>query len=150
MQDAIRRRFDVIAAWSLDRLGRSLQDLYPSSTNSMPLASTFTCISKHWTPAPGSCYVQYVRSIFRIRSGDDSGTGQVCRRQKLTAKGLVGNRTGKMSKRRLKSSGLPTPVRPFPEFQRMSGKYGRNGFSAVGFLFSDSLLGVSRRTLTGR
>lgn len=26
-QDAIRRRFDVIAAWSVDRLGRSLQDL---------------------------------------------------------------------------------------------------------------------------
>ena len=27
MQDATRRRFDVIAAWSVDRLGRSLQDL---------------------------------------------------------------------------------------------------------------------------
>ena len=26
-QDATRRRFDVIAAWSVDRLGRSLQDL---------------------------------------------------------------------------------------------------------------------------
>lgn len=26
-QDAIRRHFDVIAAWSVDRLGRSLQDL---------------------------------------------------------------------------------------------------------------------------
>jgi DNA invertase Pin-like site-specific DNA recombinase len=27
MQDATRRRFDVIATWSVDRLGRSLQDL---------------------------------------------------------------------------------------------------------------------------
>jgi DNA invertase Pin-like site-specific DNA recombinase len=26
-QDAVRRRFDVVAAWSVDRLGRSLQDL---------------------------------------------------------------------------------------------------------------------------
>jgi DNA invertase Pin-like site-specific DNA recombinase len=26
-QDALRRRFDIIAAWSVDRLGRSLQDL---------------------------------------------------------------------------------------------------------------------------
>ena len=26
-QDAIRRRFDIIAVWSVDRLGRSLQDL---------------------------------------------------------------------------------------------------------------------------
>ena len=26
-QDATRRRFDVIAAWSVNRLGRSLQDL---------------------------------------------------------------------------------------------------------------------------
>jgi DNA invertase Pin-like site-specific DNA recombinase len=26
-RDAVRRRFDVIAAWSVDRLGRSLQDL---------------------------------------------------------------------------------------------------------------------------
>jgi DNA invertase Pin-like site-specific DNA recombinase len=26
-KDAIRRRFDIIAAWSVDRLGRSLQDL---------------------------------------------------------------------------------------------------------------------------
>ena len=27
LKDAVRRRFDVIAAWSVDRLGRSLQDL---------------------------------------------------------------------------------------------------------------------------
>lgn len=27
LQDAARRRFDVVAAWSVDRLGRSLQDL---------------------------------------------------------------------------------------------------------------------------
>src|SRR5262245_22152600 len=26
-QDATRRRFDIVAAWSVDRLGRSLQDL---------------------------------------------------------------------------------------------------------------------------
>jgi DNA invertase Pin-like site-specific DNA recombinase len=27
MKDATRRRFDVVMAWSVDRLGRSLQDL---------------------------------------------------------------------------------------------------------------------------
>jgi len=27
LKDAVRRRFDVLAAWSVDRLGRSLQDL---------------------------------------------------------------------------------------------------------------------------
>jgi len=27
VQDAVRRRFDLVAAWSVDRLGRSLQDL---------------------------------------------------------------------------------------------------------------------------
>ena len=27
MKDATRRRFDIIMAWSVDRLGRSLQDL---------------------------------------------------------------------------------------------------------------------------
>ena len=27
LKDAVRRRFDIVAAWSVDRLGRSLQDL---------------------------------------------------------------------------------------------------------------------------
>ncbi|MFX8755050.1 recombinase family protein, partial [Acinetobacter baumannii] len=27
LKDAVRRRFDLVAAWAVDRLGRSLQDL---------------------------------------------------------------------------------------------------------------------------
>jgi DNA invertase Pin-like site-specific DNA recombinase len=30
LKDATRRRFDVVAAWALDRLGRSLQHLVPT------------------------------------------------------------------------------------------------------------------------
>ena len=49
-RDATRRRFDIIMAWSVDRLGRSLQDLVPSSARSTPATSNFTCISRGLTP----------------------------------------------------------------------------------------------------
>ena len=51
-KDAARRQFDVVMAWSVDRLGRSLQHLVgflPSCTAS---ASSCSCISKALTPPP--------------------------------------------------------------------------------------------------
>jgi hypothetical protein len=44
-RDAARREFDVIMAWSVDRLGRSLQDLI-ARRRSTPPASICICISR--------------------------------------------------------------------------------------------------------
>jgi DNA invertase Pin-like site-specific DNA recombinase len=33
LKDASRRKFDIVMAWAIDRLGRSLSDLYQSSVN---------------------------------------------------------------------------------------------------------------------
>ena len=41
-----RREFDMVAAWSVDRLGRSLQDLVGFLGETHAKASTSTCISK--------------------------------------------------------------------------------------------------------
>jgi len=48
-RDATRRRFDIIMAWSVDRLGRSLQDLVAFLGG---IHANFTCISKGLTPRP--------------------------------------------------------------------------------------------------
>ena len=47
---AARREFDVVMAWSVDRLGRSLQDLVASWASCTRWASTCSCISRAWTP----------------------------------------------------------------------------------------------------
>ena len=39
---ATQRQFDLVAAWSVDRLGRSLQHLVQCSPSSRPSASTST------------------------------------------------------------------------------------------------------------
>jgi DNA invertase Pin-like site-specific DNA recombinase len=38
LKDAVRRRFDVLMVWSIDRLGRSVLNVANSSPNSMLLA----------------------------------------------------------------------------------------------------------------
>ena len=48
-KDAARRRFDVVMAWSVDRLGRSLQDLCGFLSELHAWASTCSCISKEST-----------------------------------------------------------------------------------------------------
>jgi hypothetical protein len=52
-RDATKRQFDVVMAWNVDRLGRSLQDLsshsFPSFT---PSESTYSCINRASTPPP--------------------------------------------------------------------------------------------------
>ena len=45
-----RREVDMVAAWAVDRLGRSLIDCWVSSRNCMRRRSTSICTSKGWTP----------------------------------------------------------------------------------------------------
>jgi DNA invertase Pin-like site-specific DNA recombinase len=51
--DAARRRFDVVMAWSVDRLGRSLQDLiaFMQELRSLKI-DLYSCISRASTPRP--------------------------------------------------------------------------------------------------
>jgi len=49
LRDAAQRKFDMVMAWSVDRLGRSLQDLV-SYPNCMPSTLTCFCTNKAWTP----------------------------------------------------------------------------------------------------
>ena len=53
-QDATRRRFDVIAAWSVDRLGRSLAELDPLS-RATPNAVHATWRINFLPAVPASC-----------------------------------------------------------------------------------------------
>ena len=49
-KDATRRKFDIVMAWSVDRLGRSLQDLIGFLSELHASASTLSCISRASTP----------------------------------------------------------------------------------------------------
>jgi DNA invertase Pin-like site-specific DNA recombinase len=49
LKDAARRKFDVIMAWSVDRLGRSLQTSSVSSARCTLRASTCTSTGREWT-----------------------------------------------------------------------------------------------------
>src|ERR1051325_9812632 len=48
----VRREFDIVAAWSVDRLGRSLQDLVAFLGESTGSGLTYTWSSKASTPPP--------------------------------------------------------------------------------------------------
>jgi DNA invertase Pin-like site-specific DNA recombinase len=50
LKDAQRRKFDVIMAWAIDRLGRSLIDLLGTIQTLGPAASTCTSINNQSTP----------------------------------------------------------------------------------------------------
>jgi Resolvase, N terminal domain len=52
LKDALRGKFDILAAWAVDRLGRSLQDLVGPWANFERRASTSSCTSKRWTQRP--------------------------------------------------------------------------------------------------
>ena len=74
-RDATKRQFDVIMAWSVDRLGRSLQTWSGSFPNCTRLGSTYSCISRASTrrrQLARRCS-DYGR-ICRVRARDDSGT----------------------------------------------------------------------------
>jgi DNA invertase Pin-like site-specific DNA recombinase len=51
LKAATRREIDLVAVWSLDRLGRSLQNLVETVNELQRSASTSTSISRHWTQA---------------------------------------------------------------------------------------------------
>jgi hypothetical protein len=65
-KDASRREFDIVIAWSVDRLGRSLQDLIGFLSNCTASASTLPYINRASTPR---------RRLEKLCSGD----GRVCR-----------------------------------------------------------------------
>ena len=48
-RDAARRRFDLVMSWSVDRLGRSLQDLVAFLNDLHTSALIFTCINRGLT-----------------------------------------------------------------------------------------------------
>ena len=52
LKDASRRKFDVVMAWAIDRLGRSLVDLLAQSSISRPSALTSTSTSNRSIPLP--------------------------------------------------------------------------------------------------
>src|SRR4029077_15589044 len=49
-RDAARRKFDMVMAWSVDRLGRSLQDLVAFLSELHALKVDHSCISRGSTP----------------------------------------------------------------------------------------------------
>jgi DNA invertase Pin-like site-specific DNA recombinase len=50
LKDAVRGKFDILGAWAVDRLGRSLQDLV--ATLGELRAAGVPSISRLWTPRP--------------------------------------------------------------------------------------------------
>ena len=54
LKGVARREFDIVAAWSVCRLGRSLPDLIGLLGDYDPATSTSTCISRRSTPATPS------------------------------------------------------------------------------------------------
>ena len=52
LKDASRGRFNVVLAWALDRLGRSLLDLLDTLSELERSASRWFCISRPSTPPP--------------------------------------------------------------------------------------------------
>ena len=49
-RDATKRQFDVVMAWSVDRLGRSLQDLVTFLSELHALKLIYSCTNRVWTP----------------------------------------------------------------------------------------------------
>jgi DNA invertase Pin-like site-specific DNA recombinase len=65
LRDAVRGKFDILAAWAVDRLGRSLQDLVATLGELRAGGSISSSISRRWTPRPqavGRCSICWVSS----------------------------------------------------------------------------------------
>jgi DNA invertase Pin-like site-specific DNA recombinase len=69
-KDAAKRRFDLIMAWSVDRLGRSLQDLVAFLAE-IRYGSISICISKASTPGP-----QQAQQCFRCSEYSANSKGR--------------------------------------------------------------------------
>ena len=74
-RDASRRQFDVVMAWSVDRLRRSLKGLV-GFLSELHALSIYSCISAgprhHHASREGD--VRHARGVCRVRALDDPGT----------------------------------------------------------------------------
>jgi hypothetical protein len=69
LKDATARKINIIAAWSVDRLGRSLQDLVGFLTELQALRCDLYLHHKRSTPARlRAAHVSDVRHLWRIRA----------------------------------------------------------------------------------
>ena len=74
-RDAARREFDVVMAWSVDRLGRSLQDLVGFLSELHALKIDLFLRQQGLDTDPGrEGDVSDDGRVCRVRAGDDSGT----------------------------------------------------------------------------
>src|SRR5512133_3375606 len=75
-RDAARREFDLVMAWSVDRLGRSLQDLvgFLSELHALKIDLFLRQQGFDTTPPRGEDDVSDDGRVCRVRAGDDSGT----------------------------------------------------------------------------
>jgi len=79
LKDAVRGRFGVLMAWSVDRLGRSLQDLLHTLNDlraaNCDLVPPSAGAGHAHAIRPGD--VSDARCVCRIRTRDDPGTRKV-------------------------------------------------------------------------
>src|SRR5262245_45081753 len=75
-RDASRRQFDVIMAWSVDRLGRSLQDLvaFLGEIHALGIDLFLHQQGLDTTPPAGKAMFPDDGRIRGVRAGDDPGT----------------------------------------------------------------------------
>jgi DNA invertase Pin-like site-specific DNA recombinase len=78
-KDAARRRFDVVIAWSVDRLGRSLQDLcgFLSELHSLGIGLFLHQQGIDTTTPAGKANVPDDGRVRRVRALNDPAAGQV-------------------------------------------------------------------------
>src|SRR5262252_3634942 len=69
LKDAAKRQFDCVMAWSVDRLGRSLQDLCAFLAEIHSLGIDLFCISRASTPAGRQGAARHDGCFQRIRAG---------------------------------------------------------------------------------
>jgi Resolvase, N terminal domain len=75
-RDAPKRQFDVVMAWSVDRLGRSLQDLvgFVSKLHALKIDLYLHQQGIDTTMPAGKALFQMMGVFCRVRAVDDSGT----------------------------------------------------------------------------
>ena len=71
LKDASRGRFDVVLAWALDRLGRSLMDLLDTLSELEASAWRWCCTSRRSTPRPpaGRMFFQVTGAFAEFERG---------------------------------------------------------------------------------
>jgi hypothetical protein len=77
-KDAARRQFDMVMAWSVDRLGRSLQDLisFLSELHALGIDLMLHQQGLDTTTPAGKAYVSDDGRVCRVRARHDPGAGE--------------------------------------------------------------------------